>query len=131
MKAIFSNDKVYHIACEDIGKVAAKALLDPGMEGKSVALVGQIASADEMKDALDRAEGIVIWRAWVPRWVVFKVLPKEFYEMFSWLSKTYANNEMPGTVEDLNELVGSVVDIETWARKQNATRESDSAKKNL
>jgi uncharacterized protein YbjT (DUF2867 family) len=83
MKAIFGDDKVYHISCEDIGKVAAKALLDESMMGKSVTLVGQIATADEMKPCLDRAEGYQSWRVWVPRWAVFRILPKEFYEMFS------------------------------------------------
>lgn len=83
MKSIFGNDKVYHISCEDIGKAASKALLDESMTGRSVALVAQIATADEMKASLDRAEGYKSWRVWVPRWLVFRILPTEFYEMFS------------------------------------------------
>jgi hypothetical protein len=59
---------------------------------------------------------------------------REFYEMFfvslkcdsekwddtdlsKWLSKTCVHNEMPGTVDSTSQLVGNVVDIETWARK--------------
>lgn len=85
MKAIFGDDEVSHIACEDIGEVAAKTLLDAclSMKDKNVALVGRIASANRMKDALDRASGVVRWRVWVSRWVVFGILSKEFWEMFS------------------------------------------------
>lgn len=38
---------------------------------------------------------------------------------------------MPDTVEELKELVGDVVDIETWASKQKAKRGADSTKKEL
>ena len=47
------------------------------------------------------------------------------------LSRTYANNEMRGTVELLNELVGTWVDIETWARMEKAMRDADAAKRIL
>jgi uncharacterized protein YbjT (DUF2867 family) len=82
MKALFGQDKVYHIAVEDIGKLAAKSLTDENMKGRAVDLVGQIAGVDEMKNALDKAEGYTSWQAWVPRWLVMAVLPYELSQMF-------------------------------------------------
>jgi hypothetical protein len=42
MKAIFGDDEVYHISCEDIGKAIWKALLGEGMKGESMNLVGRL-----------------------------------------------------------------------------------------
>lgn len=83
MKAIFGNDGVYHIAAEDIGKAAAQALFKPEQNrNRIINLVGEIANPDEMKAKVDKAEGFVSWRAWLPRSLILALMPKEFNHMF-------------------------------------------------
>lgn len=82
MRSMFGTDKIYHIAVEDIGKVVAAALLDQEkFHNKSIDLVGDVKSADEMKNSLDKGEGYVSWRAWIPRSLILSILPSEFWEM--------------------------------------------------
>ena len=83
MSSIFANRPVYHIACQDIGKAAATALLSPTENaGKTINLVGQIATVDEMHSSLDRAEGCSSWRMWFPRWFILAVTPYHYRQMF-------------------------------------------------
>lgn len=83
MAAVFGQSKVYHIACEDIGKAAARALLKPkAYQGRIVTLVGEKASVDQMQRALGQAEGYTPWRAWLPGWLVLMLTPTHFNQMF-------------------------------------------------
>lgn len=84
MKAVFGNTKQKWIACTDIGKAAAKALLQPAeSNGRDYIIVGQVATVDEVQVALAKGEGkSAVWSIWLPGWLVLWLSPYHYRQMF-------------------------------------------------
>lgn len=137
MAALMGNTQQRYIACDDIGKAVAVALNKVNeYSGKTLTICGQVATVDELEAALEKGEGQKGWgRVWMPRWLIIKMTPYHYRQMFDvshgplyvsprhttdpwkWL---YYDNCQPGSAEDTKAVVGDVMDIETWARRQRA-----------
>ncbi|GME61919.1 hypothetical protein CEP52_008575 [Neofusicoccum parvum] len=125
MAALMGATKQKYVACDDIGKAVAKALLNPAdFNGKVVTVAGQVADVDELQEAVERGEGRRGpgrgWRAWFPRWFLIWLTPHHYKQMFDWL---YYENCQPGSPEETRAIVGDTLDLETWARRRQAQRE--------
>ncbi|KAF2019491.1 NAD(P)-binding protein [Aaosphaeria arxii CBS 175.79] len=116
MKAAFGDVKQKWIACEDIGKGAAKALMQPNhFNGKTYEIVGDVATVNEVKSALERADnGRTEWNVWLPKYLVMLFSPYHYRQMFQWL----ALGVQPGEVQRTKELIPDVMNVESWARKK-------------
>ncbi|RSL47456.1 hypothetical protein CEP53_009934 [Fusarium sp. AF-6] len=121
MAALMSNTKQRYVACKDIGKANALALLNPEkFNGRVVTIAGQVADVDELQGALEKGEGEKGWgRIWLPRWVIIRLTPHHYRQMFDWL---YYENCQPGSVEETRELIPNLLSIEDWAREQKNQR---------
>ncbi|KAH7366767.1 hypothetical protein B0T11DRAFT_274057 [Plectosphaerella cucumerina] len=121
MASLMGNTKQKYVACDDIGKTVAKALLHPAeFNHKTITIAGQVADVDELQAALEKGEGTAGWgRVWMPRWLVIRLTPYHYRQMFDWL---YYENCQPGSVDETKSIVPDVMDIETWARRQQALR---------
>lgn len=136
MAALMGNTKQRYVACKDIGKANAIALLNPErFNGKVVTIAGQVADVDELQSALEKGEGEKGWgRIWLPRWVIIRLTPHHYRQMFDvsitcvnrlianfgqWL---YYENCQPGSVEETRELIPDLLSIEDWAREQKDQR---------
>jgi uncharacterized protein YbjT (DUF2867 family) len=79
------STKQKYIACEDIGKAVANALLNPeAFRGKTLTIAGQVADVADLQSALERGEGVKgwIWKIWLPRWLVIRLTPYHYRQMF-------------------------------------------------
>ncbi|KAK7429843.1 hypothetical protein QQZ08_003688 [Neonectria magnoliae] len=123
MESLMGNTKQKYISCRDIGKAIAIALLNPEKyNGKVLTIAGQVADVDELQSALDKGEGTKSWgRIWLPRWVIIRLTPHHYRQMFDWL---YHENCQPGSVEETRELIPDILSIEDWA-KQNSQKAKD------
>jgi NmrA-like family protein len=141
MASLMGNTKQKYVACDDIGKTVAKALLHPAdFNHKFITIAGQVADVDELQTALERGEGTAGWgRVWMPRWLVIRLTPYHYRQMFDvsagcidsesvecgdlteiqWL---YYENCQPGSIDETKSIVPDLMDIETWARRQQALR---------
>lgn len=125
------------VACDDIGKAVAVALVKPDeYRGKTVTICGQAATVDELEVALEKGEGQKGWgRMWMPRWLIIRMTPRHYRQMFDvshppvqvsfcWTTDTcqwlYYDICQPSSVEETRAMIGDVMDIETWARRQKA-----------
>jgi uncharacterized protein YbjT (DUF2867 family) len=84
MASLMGNTKQKYVACDDIGKTIAKALLHPAeFNHKIITIAGQVADVDELQTALERGEGTAGWgRVWMPRWLVIRLTPYHYRQMF-------------------------------------------------
>lgn len=83
MAALMGNTKQRYVACEDIGKAVALALLDPAkFKGRILTIAGQVADVDELQQSLEKGEGQKGWRIWLPRWAIIRMTPRHYRQMF-------------------------------------------------
>jgi uncharacterized protein YbjT (DUF2867 family) len=84
MASLMGNTKQKYVACKDIGKANALALLNPEkFNGRVVTIAGEIANVDELQSALEKGEGKKGWgRIWLPRWVIIRLTPHHYRQMF-------------------------------------------------
>ncbi|KAG5808547.1 hypothetical protein H9Q74_002508 [Fusarium xylarioides] len=122
MAALLGNTKQKYIACEDIGKIVATALLSPTIfRERTLTIVGQVANVTELRAALENGEGQRGWpQIWPPRWLVIRLTPPHYKQMFDWL---YYGNCQPGEVEETRTLIPDLIDIKLWAARQKAARD--------
>ena len=72
-----------YVSCEDIGRMVAKAVLEPeGFKGKIVNLAGDRLTVDQLQAALDKGEETRNWRVWLPQWLVLALSPYHYRQMF-------------------------------------------------
>lgn len=85
MAALLGQTPQKYIACDDIGRAVAKALLAPAQyRSRVITLVGQIADVNELQRALEAGEGKKGWgRVWLPRWLVIALTPHHYKQMFN------------------------------------------------
>ncbi|KAK7223284.1 hypothetical protein V2G26_011287 [Clonostachys chloroleuca] len=121
MASLMGDTKQKYVACEDIGKTVAAALINPTkFSGKVVTVAGEVANVDELQSALEKGEGRKGWgRIWLPRWIIIRLTPHHYRQMFDWL---FYENCQPGSPEETKEIVPDLLSIEAWARKQQAER---------
>ncbi|CAH0030523.1 unnamed protein product [Clonostachys rhizophaga] len=121
MASLMGDTKQKYVACEDIGKAVAAALINPTkFSGRVVTVAGEIANVDELQSALEKGEGRKGWgRIWLPRWIIIRLTPHHYRQMFDWL---FYENCQPGSPEETKEIVPDLLSIEAWARKQQAER---------
>lgn len=85
MASLMGQTKQKYIACEDIGKAVAAALLDPEKyDGKINTIAGQVATLANLEASLEKGEGVKSWgwKLWVPRWLLIKMTPYHYRQMF-------------------------------------------------
>ncbi|KAJ3502286.1 hypothetical protein NM208_g16757 [Fusarium decemcellulare] len=116
-----------YVSCVDIGRMIARALLEPDkFAGQIINLAGQRATVDELQDALARGAGTRSWRIWVPRWLVLLLSPYHYRQMFEW----FGSVTQPDDPEECRQILGSVLNIEDWSKKQKAAADAELARKN-
>lgn len=84
MASLMGSTKQKYVACRDIGRAVAKALLEPErFNGKVLTIAGQIADVDEVQRALEKGEGKRgMPRIWLPRWLIIRMTPHHYRQMF-------------------------------------------------
>lgn len=86
MATLFGTTKQKYIACEDIGKAVATALLSDGhgkYNEKILTIAGHVANVDELQAALEKGEGKTSWgRMWLPRFLIIRLTPYHYKQMF-------------------------------------------------
>lgn len=84
MAALMGKTKQRYVACDDIGKAAAKALTHPDeFSGKTITIAGQVADIDEVQAALEKGTARRGWgRVWIPRCLVIRMTPFHYRQMF-------------------------------------------------
>ncbi|KAH7142169.1 hypothetical protein EDB81DRAFT_723438 [Dactylonectria macrodidyma] len=110
-----------YVACEDIGRMIAKAIREPdNFKSKIIDLAGDRVNVDQLQAALGKAEGTRSWRVWLPRWLVLALSPYHYRQMFKWLGL----GVQPGDPSECQQILGSVLSVEEWARKQKTLADS-------
>lgn len=84
MASLMGTTKQKYVACDDIGKAVAEALLRPAaFSSKIVTIAGQVADVDDLQEGLEKGEGSRGWgRIWMPRWLVIRMTPHHYRQMF-------------------------------------------------
>lgn len=84
MAALLGNTKQKYVACDDIGKTVAMALLNPArLRERILTITGQVATVTELQAALENGEGQRGWpRVWLPRWLAIRLTPHHYKQMF-------------------------------------------------
>lgn len=82
--ALMGDTKQKYVACDDIGRAVAKALLEPKrFHGRILTVCGEVAGLAEVVSAVERGEGRKGWGwCWLPRWLVIRLTPRHYRQMF-------------------------------------------------
>ncbi|KAI9148875.1 NmrA-like family domain-containing protein [Paramyrothecium foliicola] len=122
MWSLMGNTKQKYIACDDIGKAVALALINPDQfKSRIKTVAGEVATVSELEDGLARGEGVGRWpKIWLPRFLLIRLTPHHYRQIFEWL---YKDNCQPGDPEETKKLIPDLMTIEEWAHTLKAKRE--------
>ncbi|POY73384.1 hypothetical protein BMF94_3721 [Rhodotorula taiwanensis] len=108
-----AGKKLQMVACDDIGDVAAKMLLDPvKYAGRHVKLAGDELTMTEAQNAYARVEGHGVWKAWLPS-IVLYALPYDLRAMFQW----FYNKGYSSDLSEVRNEFPTVRSFEQWLRE--------------
>lgn len=115
LPALVENAPLGYVACEDIGKVAGKSLLNLTQRGERIyTICGDVLIPRQLKAQLNSAEIVKTWTIWLPAFLVRLFVPRLFMEMFDFP----AEGRQPGSVEDTKAIIPDVQGVAQRAIKQ-------------
>jgi len=103
------------IACEDIGRAAARVMEAPkAYQGDVVGLAGDDLTMDQVLDVYEKVQGSRPWRAWLPE-LFLTILPVDFKKMFEFFRISGYEVDIP----QLRKVDPQLLNLEQWVRKNN------------
>lgn len=109
------------IAVEDIGAFAAKAFAAPGQYiGRTIPLVGDVASVREQAAVLSRVLGRTTKPGQLPPFLTRLLLGRDLYAMFKWINEH--GDSFPYDMQELQSIHPELMNFETWLRRSPIVR---------
>lgn len=113
MQATNRDTVLQYVSCEDVGKVAAKAFLDPANYlNQTITLASEELSTQQVADLFSAELDMPVEYKKLP-WVVTRfILGKDVYKMFSWLNKGNKLADMEELTETRNK--ENLISLKHW-----------------
>lgn len=117
--AALCGKRLQMVACDDIGDVAAKMLLNPDQyAGRHVKLAGDELTMTQARDTYALVENRSVWKAWLPSFILY-LLPYDLRSMFRWFYSTGYSVNLPAVKKEFPGLRT----FERWLREGNKKKE--------
>ncbi|PSK50333.1 hypothetical protein B9Z65_277 [Elsinoe australis] len=115
LPALVNNAPLGYVACEDIGKVAGKSLLNLTQKGERIyTICGEVSTPKQLKAQLNSADIMKTRTIWLPAFLVKLFVLRLCMEMFDFL----AEGRQPGSVEETKAIIPDVQGVAQRAIKQ-------------